>query len=358
MINNSFYYVLLFCLLCIFSEIVRSRFNKKKYSVTSAGSIVMAIGIFSLAALQKLPFYTQFIAKLITLELSIIWLYIIASYLISYFKKDFFIHMSRISNQFYIGTWIAANVTFGILFLQEFSSWHMIIFILALLTALLWVWYIYLVFNNFSKMNREFYNAHMGNVLLATVSTQAIVLLFHLVTSDKMPMIIYQTLWLLGSVFYIVGLFFIMRYHFHSSNRKNIMYWDNTNCIIHGAASITGLAGLITHAIPLVVVILIWIWASFLFLLIEGMSVAKMVKRIKIGGISRGILKYNISQWTRNFTYGMYYAFSLGLYESQSFENNFLNFVVNYGQYIVLIFLIIEIIIFFRNKVSKHPKNA
>lgn len=354
MISNSLYYVLSFCLLFIVSEIVRHQFNKKNYSTTSAGSIVMAVGIFSLEALQKLPFYTPFIAKLITLELSIIWLYIIASYLICYFKQHFSIHMNRISNQFSIGTWIAGNATLGILFLQEFPSSLTIIFILALLTTIIWIWYICLVVNNLLKMNRKLYNAHIGSILLATVSTQSIVLLFNFVTSDKIPITANQILLVLGCIFYIVGLIIIIRHHFHISYRKSIIHWNNTNCIIHGAASITGLATLMTHTVPIGVIIFIWIWTSTLFLLVEGISLVKMVKRIQMGGLLRGVLKYNISQWTRNFTYGMYYAFNLGLDESKLFKNTLLNFVVNYGQYMVLIFLMIEIFIFFRNKFSNQ----
>jgi len=354
MINNSFYYVLLFCVLFIISEIIRHQFNKKEYSTTAAGSIVMAVGIFSLGALQKLPFYTPFIAKLITLELSIIWLYIIASYLICYFKQHFSIHMNRISNQFSIGTWVAGNATLGILILQEFPSWRMIILILSILTMAIWIWYICLVVNNLSKMNKKLYNVHIGSILLATVSTQSIVLLFNFVTFDSTPTIVNQILLIFGCMFYIVGLIIIMRHHFHISYRKSIIHWDNTNCIIHGAASITGLAGLMTHTVPIVVIIFIWIWTSCLFFLVEGISVVKIVKRIQKGGLLRGVLKYNISQWTRNFTYGMYYAFSLSLFESKLFNNTFLELVVGYGQYIVLIFFMVETFIFFRNKLSNQ----
>lgn len=358
MINNSFYYVLLFCLLFMFSEIIRRQFNQRTYSATAAASIVMAVGIFSLASLQKLPCYTPLIAKLITLELSIIWLYIIDSYLMCYFKQHFSIHMNRISNQFSIGTWVAGNATLGILFFQEFPSSRAAIFVLALLTTVIWIWYICLVINIFSKKNSKLYNIHIGSILLATVSTQSIVLLFNSVASDKIPIIINQILLILGCMFYIVGLIIILCHHFHISYRKSIIHWDNTNCIIHGAASITGLAALMTHTVPIDVVIFIWIWTSCLFLLIEAISVVKLIKRIQIGGLLRGALKYNISQWIRNFTYGMYYAFSLELFESKIFKNTILNFVANYGQYIVLMFLMIEIFIFFRNKFSKQHENC
>ncbi len=97
--------------------------------------------------------------------------------------------------------------------------------------------------------------------------------------------------------------------------------------------------------------------ANFTVGLVEGISVVKMLKRIQVGGLLRGILKYNISQWTRNFTYGMYYAFSLSLFENKLLKNIFLDLVVSYGQYIVLIFLTIEIFIFFRNKFSSRQKN-
>src|SRR6185312_17146269 len=76
-----------FLILFICSTIIRRFFHDKKYSSVSAGSIVMAIGIFYLAVLPKLPFVNPLIKNVLALELFIIWFYIAISYINCYFNN-------------------------------------------------------------------------------------------------------------------------------------------------------------------------------------------------------------------------------------------------------------------------------
>ena len=76
------FYSIIFVILFFISAVVNHYYKKPKSTSVSAssGSIVMAIGIFALYALQNLPFNTSFLTKLITLELLIIWFYIVVSF--------------------------------------------------------------------------------------------------------------------------------------------------------------------------------------------------------------------------------------------------------------------------------------
>ncbi|MCE0722019.1 MULTISPECIES: hypothetical protein [Legionella] len=81
-----------------------------------------------------------------------------------------------------------------------------------------------------------------------------------------------------------------------------------------------------------------------------------MYYRIKIAGFIRGIFVYNLSQWTRIFTLGMYYSFSLALYKQNGYANFIMDNVVMYGKYIVLMILLFEVFIFLQDKLSKMTR--
>ena len=163
-----------------------------------------------------------------------------------------------------------------------------------------------------------------------------------------------EALILLGCLFYLMGLSIVVRHYLGMKFSSMILNWSNANCIIHGALSITGLASLLTHALPDSIIIFIWIITTGLLVIVEGLSFVKLMQRIKNYGLLKGVFVYDISQWTRNFTYGMYYAFTLVLSENNLSSNGIVDLVIQYGQYLVFGLLVIEIIIFFSDKFSQR----
>src|SRR5699024_3291045 len=86
--------------------------------------------------------------------------------------------------------------------------------------------------------------------------------------------------------------------------------WANTNCIIHGALSITGLAWLTVYPQTSSFIQMFW-WLTFiLVIIIEIIEVVRMISRIRHYGLGHGIGIYHVSQWSRNFTFGMFFAFT------------------------------------------------
>ena len=61
---------------------------------------------------------------------------------------------------------------------------------------------------------------------------------------------------------------------------------------------------------------------------------------------------YHVSQWARNFTFGMFYAFTLYLHRSLPAAGGIAqlstawSLVANYGQYVVLALLLVEVGLF------------
>src|SRR3546814_12892621 len=75
--------------------------------------------------------------------------------------------------------------------------------------------------------------------------------------------------------------------------------------------SITGLAAVMSGAVPFAVCYATWLYAGIMFLLVEAVELARLVQRKRLYGWRRGLGPYHVSQWARNFTFGMFYAFTL-----------------------------------------------
>ncbi|MBX3709533.1 MAG: hypothetical protein KIT56_09385 [Gammaproteobacteria bacterium] len=310
----------------------------------------MAVGIFSQDALRRLPFVTDLVIQLIALELLIIWIYFVRFYIQSYLDENFNIQIKSMANQYGIGTWVASSSVLAILFSTELPSWNIVIWFLALFAFIIWLIYLKWLFIDFFLVLLKYKNIHTGIILLSTVSIQSIVLLAHSLLTHQFPILINQMLIILGCLFYLIGIFIIVRYHINIKFKYLILNWSNTNSIIHGALSITGLASVLTNSIDHGFIIFIWILATCLFFLIEGISLVKMTYRIKLYGCLNGIVRYDLSQWARIFTYGMYYAFTLSIFNINLIQNIIVIKVVNYGQYIVFGILLAEIILFYKDR--------
>lgn len=343
-----------FFLLLIVSATIKYFFKKKERLSTLAGSIIMAIGIFALAAFPELPFYTKTIAKLITIELFIIWLFIAATF-IDDDMKHIPILTKPIMEQFGIGTWVAGSAMLTLLCLTELSHWHVVILMLTTLTFATWIGYVVLIA---SKISCPFCKTHepiTGTILLSTVSTQSIVLLINALFPSS-PLFILQILILIGYLFYALGLIKILHHCLTNPPQPFFIRFSNTNSIIHGALSISGLASIESHAINYHIIICTWLLATICFVLIESMSLIKLFYRIKFFGLKNGINAYHISQWSRNFTFGMYYAFTLSFKNHYSVSNAIVRFIVHYGQYVVFIFISIEIVIFLLSRLTNSDE--
>jgi hypothetical protein len=349
--------LLQFILLLILSEFIHRHFYDKQYSSASAGSIIMTIGIFYLSALQNLPFVNTLIIKLIAIELFIIWLYIVKSYVFCYIKcQSSIILIPHIKDQFAMGTWVAGCAVLAIIFSNEFPTWTILKSSIALLSFVIWLVYLFIIIANVCHIWLGKRKSHTGIILLSTVSTQSIVILIHTLFSAYSFEYLYRTLIIIGYIFYLIGLVTIIRYYIKIKPKRFIISWSNNNSIIHGALSISGLAGLLTRAIPVHIIILTWIIATFLFFLVESISLLKLYQRIKMAGLSKRIFTYDISQWSRLFTYGMYYAFSIAISENHLLSNSVTDTINNFGQYIVSGLLFIEIILLFNAKLRKPLK--
>jgi hypothetical protein len=91
-----------------------------------------------------------------------------------------------------------------------------------------------------------------------------------------------------------------------------------------------------------------WAAVVVVLVLVEAVEIARLAARVREFGWRTGIAVYDPSQWARNFTFGMFYAFTLAFAQQDpaigpSTLNALRNLVLANGAYIVLFFLAVEV---------------
>jgi hypothetical protein len=198
-----------------------------------------------------------------------------------------------------------------------------------------------------------------GVLLISTVGTQSTVILGNTVFGKGYPVLASRLFITLGILFYIFAFVLIIKRYFFTNDWNVEDDWQNTNCILHGAMSITGLASVVSKAVNYNMILVIWIWIIVWFAIVEIIELYRGCRRIKKYGFSNGIAVYDVTQWSRIFTFGMFYTFTMRLNLSMSdYSNNFLlslqNFILKSGTWVMVIILVIEGILFFKSQSVKR----
>ncbi|MDC3413516.1 hypothetical protein [Terrihalobacillus insolitus] len=318
----------------------------------------MANGIFLYSAIKQFPLLYEH-GKLFAFILTAVWALIVLSVLSTLvnrtFKKR---HLDDPIQLFAIGTWVAGTSVLGNVIYQFSLNLGLIPYMMGILNVVLYLWYIYYCMKAYFVIFQTTAKDQVhGVLLLATVSTQSIVLLLYNIFDQIIPnwgntIIIY-----FGIFLYLIGFSLILRRYIVVRNWHIADDWQNTNCILHGAISITGLAASTTGALPYPFTLFLWIWVIVWFMIVEGIELLRAISRINRFGIVKAIGNYNVSQWSRNFTFGMLYAFTA----SFTIEEGMLlvplrQIILDYGAWLVLLFLINEILLFFKAKVKWAKK--
>jgi hypothetical protein len=318
---------------------------------TSNMAIVMAFGITIQGVILNFfgnDFFYGGYGKLLSWITLLLWGYFSCSFFISSFnvKKFKQLHYANPINRFGIGTWVAGTSLCSILIYEQLLDWKIIAKIISFSNLVLWVIFMIISIKSFIEIykTKQSSKAH-GILLLTTVSTQSIVILFNTIY-HWVPHLFDIALILFGICLYLISLFFIVkRYWRHTWTIEND--WNNTNCILHGAISITGLACIVSDAVSQSLILFIWSCAILLLLFVEAIEGYRLIRRIKFYGIRKAIFTYNVTQWSRIFTFSMFYTFS-ALVDSSSRFVSIVQYIVKIiGIWFIFSLLFIELIIYF-----------
>lgn len=327
----------------------------------AAGAAVMALGIFGLAALQQMPMKTA-LTQPFAIGLLVIWAFIAMAYAASYVQGTFRDYTRQPIGGFAIGCWVAGTAVVLQLILKGVPEWRPLGFALWLLAFALWLWFLKVIVSELSAVARLASRGLVpGVILLSTVSTQSLAI----AAFDLFP----QWRWLplaegsiaLGLLMYLVGIVLVTWSHIRARGWTLADDWDNTNCILHGAMSITGLAVVDWAIAPPLVAIGLWLYVLAVFVAVEAVEIARLLARIRAYGWRRGAFSYGVTQWSRNFTFGMFYAFTLALSQrvvlpaDLSWVQMLQAPVLTLGPYLVLILLLIELGLFVASNLDRRP---
>jgi hypothetical protein len=299
--------------------------------------------------------------------LLIIWVYIAVALVASHFKGTFRRHVQDTIGCFAIGTWVAATAVLGRMINTALPEWRGVALALGAAMLVVWLAYLVLVSRGFWEVITGPLDLRLrvtGRILLSTVSTQSVLLLGISLFPGQIPGWLSAGIIALGYAFYALGFVLICRRYLRQAGLRLTDDWDNTNCILHGAMSITGLAAVQSNVVPGVVIIGTWLWVLVMFLIVETIELARAAARLRAYGWRRGLLTYDVSQWARNFTFGMFYTFTLQMYSAgyRAFEPSWLGasqgVVISWGHYVVLLFLLIEVALYLSLNISLRVQRA
>jgi hypothetical protein len=327
----------------------------------AGGAAVMAFGIFGLGALQQMPSVKVALTQPFAVGLLVVWALLAVAYTASYVKGTFREYTHQPIGGFAIGCWVAGTAVVLELILKGVPEWRSLSLALWLFAFALWLWFLKLVASELRALARFASCALVpGVVLLSTVSTQSLVIsALDLFPQWRWPPLVEGSI-AFGVVMYLIGVVLVAWSHTKVQGWTLRDDWANTNCILHGAMSITGLAIVDSGMTPPLVGIGLWLYVFTVFAAVEAVEVARLVTRIRAYGWRQGAFCYSVTQWSRNFTFGMFYAFTrtlshrIVLPANLSWVEALQSPVLMLGPYLVSALLLIELGLFVDSNLDRR----
>ncbi len=333
--------------------IVKSPMFRGNRIDASYGAMVMAIGIFLIGVAPQFDIPFVIPSYLVDFSLFVIWLFLILSFMRAAFKGVFRKrYLTHPVQSFAVGTWVAATSILCLVLYHQYSFFKNSIFIVALLNTGLWVFYLFLCIKSYKVIfSAKYYERVNGIIFLSTVSTQSLIIVFNTLFDHPILHHISQVAVFVGLTLYFIN-FALMMIRLRSFQQHQLLDgWKNTNCIVHGAMSITGIASITSGTIPTNIIFLMWIWAAALFVIIEGIELWRLAARLNEYTLNEAIGRYHVSQWARNFTFGTFYVFTLNIDLSgyHSVLSHIQHIVIESGVPVLISLLLIETFLFFKD---------
>jgi hypothetical protein len=274
----------------------------------AAGAIVMAVGIFVAASLPRLG--GGGLAFPAAVVVTLMWLAVAGPLAASAARPGGLARRIGAPIEFFgIGTWVGGTAVLArvLMLAAPDDPWPArAAFALA---AVLWLWFMPQAVGHLVRLARSRLRPN-GIILLSTVATQAIPLMALRLLPPVPAAWIGAVLMALGASCYTVAAFLVVRGHAGGGWRL-ATDWANGNCILHGALSISGLAAVVGRWFDASTVLVYWLVVIAVLVSVELIESARLVARVRSVGWREAVFVYDVSQWARNFTFGMFYAFTL-----------------------------------------------
>lgn len=318
---------------------------------TGSGAIIMAGGIFGAVALQRIPLGAA-LTKPLALLLALGWVGIAGLVLSAAVRDGIAVHTGPLIGSFAIGTWVAASTVTARMAMLAAPDAPWLAEAMFAAGLVVWLWFAPRALRNLARIAGAPASATRptGIILLTTVATQAVALAaFRLFPAAATARGAAAGLMGLGAACYAAGAGLIIRRYVADLTWRLAADWDNTNCILHGALSITGLTAVISGLFGIEVLAPFWAMTLTVFIIVEAIELLRLDARRRLLGWRDAVFVYDTSQWARNFTFGMFYAFTAALVARFPVAGEFpilgavAAAILGYGQYVVLLLLLGEL---------------
>jgi hypothetical protein len=312
---------------------------------TADGAIVMALGIMLNGAFQQSQLLRTECGPFVVPLLFALLAWLAAGNTGAALNGTFYRrHLGHPIASFAIGTWVAAISVTVIAIVKELPQLHAAAVALFWPNLALWAAYMIIVARNYRRLWQEprWLREASGVLLLACVATESLVISANRLYHSAALALFSEAFIAIGFVFYCVGAGFIALRYRRERHADLSEAWPTTNCILHGALSITGLACAVSGAFPWQVTAAIWLVVIALFIAVETVELLRGWFRVRKLGWRNGLFQYSPSQWSRNFTFGMLVAFTMNAMLADnppagwSWLTKLMAYVVEAGIYIVI----------------------
>lgn len=338
--------IVAFILLLLITHLVYLKYFTTKVPSIASGSILMAIAAFSLDSLQQLGF-PYFLLLYVALEVLIIGLYLGLCLIQNILEDE--INLQKLSHDLTLGTWIV-GIALTVLLLNQVD--RTLIGFVALLSVIAFSMFAYYVLIVFAWLRANVLKSAQlqatGIVLIPALSIQAMTLLLSELFHEELPSIVYQIIICSGLVMYVIGILSMMRYFLAARKHHIVLSWVNENTLIHGVLSLTGIAMINALNFPDWSIYYLWYITFALFLALAILSCLRLLARFQYKTYNKAVGIYHNSQWFRVFSFAAFYTFSISAYEYEYSDDILISFIASYGQYIVALIMLAQIILLVR----------
>ncbi|WP_371019017.1 hypothetical protein [Pseudalkalibacillus sp. JSM 102089] len=321
---------------------------KRREIHPASGAILMALGIFLYADVEAFPLIARNFGGMLLIGVWLISVSLLSSLVLQFSRREWRETVLHHPVRFFMmGTWVAGIFVLCQVTLKYFPESFYVIQILVILNTFLSFLFLGGSLIHFYSLLKEQSTASIhGIILLSTVTTQALVVTWAKMFALPLEVLMFGVV--LGGLFYLCGTWCLSLRYLRGRNWSLKNDWKNTNCILHGALSITGLALVSTQALSATVSFFLWIAILLILLSVETIEIIRAVKRVQAYGWRKGLFTYDVSQWSRNFTFGMFYAFSIALPERQNsiaLIDQFQHHFIFLWSWVVILLLCLEVIL-------------
>src|SRR6185437_8515721 len=183
-------------------------------------------------------------------------------------------HTAPLLASFAIGTWVAATAVVARLLMLAAPGALWLARSVFLVSGVLWLCFLPLALRNLWRLAARVEGNPSGVILLTTVATQALALIALRLFPDAARLHVLADAGIaFGALAYIAGLVLMLRLYAGARDWRIARDWDNSNCILHGALSITGLAATVSGVVAAEGLVAFWTAAVIAFALVETIEV-------------------------------------------------------------------------------------